>query len=353
MKYVELSPLPNDGYFVASNFYGILEGKILIGGGSGFIKPLAEGGPKLLSNSIRLITESNTNWEIHDQTSVEHHNEKYGFSNGASIVGNKAIYFVGGIKNSGDKIIDSSDIIKVWIHDSKIKYKIYENVLPFQGETSGIKISFNKAFISNKNNAYLMRIEKDDNGKEIFNITKIATPNTLINGSLFASDGKKVYIMGGYKSFQKDDNNSNKFLVNNFSVWDDAKIENEKLVNFKDDPCTFLGSSALLQNENHVLIVGGVNEQMFTDAIKNLSTLTGEKLDSYKKTYFNKSVKEFNFNNKLISLNLMTSKLSVLGEFKNGFAGNPTFIKVDDYYYILTAEIKAGVRLGKPIKIEI
>ena len=81
MKYVELKEMPNEGFKVAASMYGVLDNKIIVGGGSGFVKPLAEGGPKLLSNTIRLLSENKGEWIVHDEIKIFEKSLPYKFCN--------------------------------------------------------------------------------------------------------------------------------------------------------------------------------------------------------------------------------------------------------------------------------
>lgn len=347
MKYTNLKPLPNDGYLVASNMFGVINNKILIGGGSGFIKPLAEGGSKLLSNSIRLIEETNGDWKVLDETKIVLNNNPYGFCNGTSISLNNVVYYIGGFKTENNGMVDSQDIIKVWVENNKLSFKVFENVLPFKGKTVGTRFEDNKAFIVNGNDAYIIDLSNDQ-----FKSTKVELNNHFINGTLVAFDSENIYLFGGYKPFDKNNKDSNKFFYDNLFIWKDNQFKQTTIENFKDNPITFLDGEAIYYKDK-LLLIGGVNNKMFVDAVYNLSTLEGDKLQEYRKQYFNKSEKEFAFNNKLVSFDIKTNKLQTLLEFEHGFAGNPSFVHLNNSFYILTSEIKAGVRLNNPIKFSL
>ena len=351
MKFEKLEKLPNDGFYTAASLYGVIKNKILIGGGSGFTVPLAEGGAKHLSNSIRLVENSEKNWIIKNEVKVMHKNLEYKFCNGFSALINDCIYYFGGLKIEGNgQIQDSSDILKVWIKDGKIEYKLYENILPYKGEVTGTTYVDNKVFIICKNECFLTKITIGSNDN--FETKKLETKDLIVNGGIPCFTNGLIYIIGGYIPFAKDDKNSNKFLENQLIKFDGNSFVKEEIKNIEKDPCVFLGGSVLAVG-NKILIVGGVNKKCFQEAIHNLSTLKDNELANYKKTYFNNSVEWFNFNKKLLSLDLETKKLHDIGEFDVGFAGNPSFIKIDNKYFILTSEIKAGVRLENPIKFQL
>ncbi|MDE5545501.1 MAG: hypothetical protein K2I76_02725 [Malacoplasma sp.] len=352
MKFEKLEKLPNDGFYTAASLYGVIKNEILLGGGSGFTVPLAEGGAKHLSNSIRLIENSGKKWIIKDQIKVVNKNLDYKFCNGFSALIDNCIYYFGGLKIEGNgQIQESSDILKVWLNAGKIEYKIYENILPYKGEVTGTTYIDNKVFIICKNECFITKIIIDSD-KDTFETNKIESKDFIVNGAIPCFVNGLIYIIGGYIPFSKDNPNSNNFLETQLIKFDGASFVREKIENIEKDPCVFLGGSALTVG-NKVLIVGGVNKKCFQEAIHNLSTLKDNELAEYKKVYFNNSVEWFNFNKKLLSLDLDSKALHNIGEFDVGFAGNPSFIKIDSKYFILTSEIKAGVRLENPIKFEL
>lgn len=346
MKYVELKEIPNDGFKVAASMYGVLDNKIIIGGGSGFVKPLAEGGPKLLSNTIRLLSESNGDWIVHHETKVFKDGLPYKFCNGASIVFNNKMYYFAGLKVENENIVASADILEVEVVNNKIEWKLHQDILPFKGESTGslfeekfivicgdtsYEISFDGLSFICKKNAFDFEID--------------------VNGSLIATTKKGyLYLLGGYKPYKENSYESNKFFENRISKFTGFSFETRELKNLSDNPCVFLGASSLPFDEKHILVIGGVNKEMFLDAIYNLSVLKDEALQAFKDDYFNRTEEEFGFNKRLLLVDVVTKKVVSIGIFPHGFAGNPAFIQLNDFYYILNGEVKAGVRLNNPIK---
>ncbi|MBD5446083.1 MAG: hypothetical protein HDR31_02055 [Mycoplasma sp.] len=346
MKYVELKEMPNEGFKVAASMYGVLDNKIIVGGGSGFVKPLAEGGPKLLSNTIRLLSENKGEWIVHDEIKIFEKSLPYKFCNGASIFFNNKIYYFAGLKTENDNIVPSSDVIEVEVVNNKIKWKLYINVLPFSGEATGslfkdkfiiacgstsYEISFTESSFSCRKNAFNLDID--------------------VNGCLLSTTKKEnLYLLGGYKPYKEGDIESNKFFENKISKFTGYSFETKELKNIKDNPCVFLGASYLPFDERHILVVGGVNKEKFLDAIYNLSVLKDQELQNFKNNYFNETEEWFAFNKNLILIDVVSREVVTIGKFPHGLAGNPAFIKLNDAYYILNGEVKAGVRLNNPIK---
>lgn len=347
MKYTELKELPNDGFKIAASMYGVLDNKFIIGGGSGFIKPLAEGGPKLLSNTIRLLSENNGEWIVHQEVKVFKDGLPYKFCNGASIVYDNKLYYFAGLKIEDEgSIVPSADIIEVEIINGKINWKIYRDILPFQGETTGTLFE-NKFILICGNTSYEVSFE-DPN----FTCKKNAfDTEDDVNGTLVSTtENGYLYLIGGYKPFEANNPDSNKFLETKISRFTGFSFETRELKNLTNESCVFFGGSCLPYDKNHILVIGGVNKEKFIDAIYNLSVLKDEALKTFKDHYFNMSEEEFGFNKKLLLVDVVTKKVISIGTFPHGFAGNPAFVKLNNTYYILNSEIKAGVRLENPIK---
>lgn len=348
MNFKEIRELPDDGFKVAASLYGVVDEKIIVGGGSGFIKPLCDGGPKCLSSKVRLLEEKNDDWLVLDEIEIKVDNKHVGFCNGASYVVNNKIYYFAGLISVDGKISNSSSIIEISVINNKLNYKFLNDVLPFSGEVAGTKYNDDYFIICGKKN-YLINI-KDS---EFFVTENFINPKVDISGALPISPKRDIlYLIGGYVPYDENMPDSNYFSENRMLVFEKGEIREIQLKNIENNPAVFLGSSIIAVDYENLLIVGGVNKKIFLDAVFNLSTLKGFELDKFKKEYFNMTEKEFSFNNKLLWINLKSLNVLTLYEFNQGYAGNPAFVNIGNTFYILNGEVKAGVRLVKPVKFE-
>lgn len=353
----KLPALPNPGYVTCANWSCVIDNKILFGGGSGFINPLAKGGSKVLDNTIWLLDFVKNKWIIIAKHQLKIKGKNYGFCNGVSLkISNNKTVYIGGFKQVNNIISNSSDILICEWKNNKLNFKIFENVLPISGEMIGAINDQMIACVSGSDNKIVLIDFKSDSTLKPFKIIKTHIEKTFnINGAQISWNpiDKKWLFFGGYVSFNKNDiSNSNYFNLNQVLAFDNDNFVAFKLANFRKNPLTYLGSSILLdENFYNLLLIGGVNKTKFTKAVYQLSTLKNEKLIRYKQKYFNFSFKYFNFNNRLTLINLKSKTLKTLLILPFGLAGNPNFIKWKNSFYILSGELKPGVRLKEPLKI--
>lgn len=351
MEYIELNKIPNYDFNVTGTLTGVIDNKIVLGGGSGFVIPLSDGGNKVLNNTIKVLSIEKNEWIIHDEVKLELNYSKYGFSNGASIiVDNNTMYYFGGLQFYNEEISNSRNIIEVKVFNGKISYKIYENILPFNGESLGTFYQEN-AYILSNGELYKISFNNSFDDKRKFSFSKIKIGED-ISGSILFSNSKGVYILGGYKQYDFNDaNNSNLFYENRIIKISNNIAYKSKIKNFDKDPPVFLGASTLKISNSKIMIVGGVNKRVFIDAMYNFSILENNELNTYKNKYFKMSESEFKFNKEVFILDLNDFKLESLGLINHGLAGNPGLVKYNNDIYILNGETKPGIRLVKPIRL--
>lgn len=348
MNFKEIKELPNDGYKIASSLCGVINKNIIVGGGYGYIKPLSEGGEMILSSKIRLLTENNGEWILHDEVEVKHEGQKIGFCKGASFVLGDKLYYLAGITSDDNETICSSSVIEVSINNNKISYKFLKDILPFSGEVLGTKYN-DDIFLICRNKNFLIKI----NNSNFDIIENFLNFTGNISGSLPISPKRDVlYLIGGYVPYVGDVPDSNYFIDNRIIIFKNGQIKEIQLKNIENNPVVFLGSSIIAVDYENILIIGGVNKKIFLEDQFNLATLRGKKLEIFKRKYFNKSEKEFKYNNKLLWINLNSLNVLPLFEFNNGYSSNPRFVNIDSNFYIIDGEIKPGIHLSKPIKFE-
>lgn len=352
-----LVALPNPGYITCANWSCVIDNKVLFGGGSGFIEPLSKGGNKLLNNKIWLLNFVKNKWTIVDYHELKIKNKNYGFANGVSLkLSNNKTAHIGGLKQVNNVISNSSDILICEWKNNKLNLKIFENVLPISGEMTGSINDQMIACILGTNNKIILIDFKNFDQVKPFKIIKEHNEKKLnISGAQISWNpiDKKWLFFGGYVNFNPNNpSNSNYFNFDQVLAFDNNSFTSFKILNTRKKSLTYLGSSMLLdEKSSNLFLVGGVNKIKFVNAVYQLSTLKGEKLVKYKQKYFNFSPKYFNFNKRIDLINLETKTLKTISFLPYGLAGNPNLIKWKNSFYILSAELKPGVRLKRPLKI--
>ena len=343
MKLKQYSSLPNDGFAVTACLAGVLNNKIVLGGGSGFKTPLLAGGAKLASASIRLLSPHGNGWTVHDALKVKVNDEKYGFCNGFSAISNDSLWYLGGLKALGEApLAAAKDALRVWVEDDHLKYEVFPDVLPFGGELVGTQLADGTVLILVGKDLY----QVDLTGTKPV-VTAIDTQGVDLNGTLPMAAGNTSYFAGGYVPFKADDPQSNCFDTTRLVHYANGQFSVKKLIN-QEPPLVFLGASAI-STPTQGLIVGGVDEGYFVYAIHNLSTLQGAALEAFRQVYFSGAPETFKFNKRLVALDYATGQTKVLGSFAEGYAGGANIVYLNGEYFVLAGEIKAGVRLHTPV----
>lgn len=99
-------------------------------------------------------------------------------------------------------------------------------------------------------------------------------------------------------------------------------------------------------NDDQLLILGGVNRDVFNQALLALNTLQGDALAAYKAEYFARSVEQFNFSRQQLIYTRSTNRWTVLDmpvPFPGG-AGPIQAVVLNKQIYWLNGEVKPVVR---------
>lgn len=109
---------------------------------------------------------------------------------------------------------------------------------------------------------------------------------------------------------------------------------------------TLAGGSALRLAKNKILFLGGVNKQIFDNAVLKLTTLQGQALAQFKQQYFSMPVAAFKFNRKQIVFDLKRGTWSALKQLVPfaGGAGPLQTAQYQDTIYWVSGEVKAVQR---------
>ena len=317
----------------AGLLHGVLEGKyIVVGGGANFpYEPVLYGGIKKSYSDIYMLEDKNGSLEV-----IEHINWENEIGYGSSVTTKDGIYYLGGSPNPEA----ADDILFITLQNGKLNIEKIGD-LPFTLQ-NGLAVERNgKLYIAggakgNGNSSGLY--EYDLTSKEIKELSPIPQEavrqqlvGQILNGNLYVFSGVgNVAYTDGYKyDFDND-------------TW--TKVS-DVLLNGK--ALTVAGGNSVKLNEKEMLVMGGVNKEIFDDAVAKLGTLQGRELANFRDYYFRADPYEFRFNSDILIYNADSDTWRTIGESPFDPNAGAALLLIGNKIYSINGEIKAGVRTDK------
>lgn len=312
---------------------GVLDGKyIVVGGGANFpYESVLYGGVKKSYSDIYMLEDRDGSLEV-----IEHINWENELGYGASVTTKDGIYYLGGSTNPEA----DDDILFISLKNGKLNIEKVGD-LPFTFQNGIALEKDSKLYIAggqkgNGNSAGLY--EYDLASKEIKELSPIPQETVrmqlvgqILNGSLyvFSGAGNTAYTDGYKYDFSED----------SWTKVSDVSLNGKSL--------TVAGGNSVKLNEKEMLVMGGVNKEIFDDAVKNLSSLQGKALADFRDSYFRMDPYEFRFNNNILIYNADSDTWSSIGELPFDPNAGAALIFMGNKIYSINGEIKAGVRTDK------
>ncbi|WHY91658.1 cyclically-permuted mutarotase family protein [Neobacillus cucumis] len=313
---------------------GVLAGSykknLIVGGGANFpYESVLNGGAKKYYSDIYVLKS-----EDHQLTMVEHTNLDHEIGYGTSITTDQGVYYIGG---SPEK--EYADDITLLTLDSHKKLKVKKvGDLPFT-ISDGIAVQKDgKLYIglgkqngkdSNKLYEYDLKTSKT---RELASIPGESARNQsvaqLLNGNLYVfSGGGSVAYTDGYKyDIEK----------NTWSKVSSVKVDGKEI--------SLLGANSVKLNQDEMMVIGGFNKEIYDNAVKNLSTLTGEELAAFRTKYFNADPYEFHWNKDVLIYNAKKDKWRSIGKVPFDAPCGEGLVLMNKDIFSINGEIKPGVR---------
>ena len=317
----------------AGLLHGVLEGKyIVVGGGANFpYEPVLYNGARKTYSDIYLLEDKNGSLEV-----IEHINWENEIGYGSSITTKDGVYYLGGSPNPEA----ADDILFITLQNGKLNIEKIGD-LPFTLQ-NGLAVERNgKLYIAggakgNGNSSGLY--EYDLTSKEIKELSPIPAEavrqqlvGQILNGNLYVFSGVgNVAYTDGYKyDFDND-------------TW--TKVSD---VSLNGKALTVAGGNSVKLNEKEMLVMGGVNKEIFDDAVAKLGTLQGRELANFRDYYFRADPYEFRFNSDILIYNADSDTWRTIGESPFDPNAGAALLLIGNKIYSINGEIKAGVRTDK------
>lgn len=302
---------------------------VIVGGANFPYKPLTEGGGKEFYNDIFVMKVNTDNTLSNIDTGILPKK----LATGIAIQSDKGLYIVGGENASGD----SDSVYLITLQGTKPMVKEIAK-LPFTWAAGAAFINKDNLYLiggrqdkksSNKVWAYNLQTYTKKSLASIPGESRVQMPFTVI--------GNKLYLFNGLGALTLTDTYSYDFTKDTWQTLEETTLNNKSF--------TVAGGAAIPLTKDEILIIGGVNKEIFDDAVTQLGTLKGSALDKFKKEYFARTPEEFKFSKEMMIYNTAKNKWSSLGTLSFiGGAGPFPLVRKDNKIWHISGEIKAGVR---------
>lgn len=343
---------------VSATYSALIKGKLVVAGGANFPGKLGfEGGSKAYYDDILMLdTKDHDSWKAVGKLPVS---SAYGVSASTD----DTTYWIGGESANGSlsssyKIsIDSNENIKI---DSVTSLPVTMDNFAGCGLDDVIYVAGGNINGKPGNAFYCLVTKKNEAWVELPPFPGLPRVQPVMAG-VKIDDKSYIYLLGGF--FGGNEVNSPKMATDiyRFSISDMAWEKVAEQLDESTQKYFSLGGATVMPVDNrYILCLGGVNYDVFLDAITSQykinsdSTLSVEEkkkknLD-FSKNYMTQPVEYYNFNKECRLFDTHTNKWSTLISSSNTARAGATLVYDKNIFFHIQGELKPGVRSAKSFK---
>ncbi len=336
---------------VSAVYAALINGKLIVAGGANFPDKLGfEGGSKAFYHDILLYNEEIDEWKAIGKLPSPS-------AYGVSVTVPDGALWIGGnnekesLKSSFHVSLSSNDelTIKPFIDlpvamDNFYGCSINDFVFLAGGSVNG----------NPSNSFYYINYKTDSEWTKLPDFPGIPRIQPVLTAT--EVEGKTyVYLMGGF--FGGDANHKPAMATNVFK-FDFSEKEWSKTGEQVDpktkEPFSLGGATALTHDNRYIICFGGVNYDIFLDAITtqyeiaNNNELTveekKEKNLEFSKLYMTQPVEYYKFNKECRVFDAVTGEWSIVDNTTNSARAGATLVFEDSIFYAVQGELKPGLR---------
>lgn len=345
---------------VSASFAALLEGKLIVGGGANFPDKLGfEGGSKAFYDEILLYDEVNEAWEV-----VNHLPSPTAY--GVSVPLSDGALWIGG--NNADESLNTTYHISL-NSNKEVVLRRFLNLPVTIDNFSGCSIGdivFVAGGVENgkpSNSIYSINTKTDTEWTKLPNFPGIPRVQPVLasveqNGSVY------IYLMGGFFGGDKDIKPAMATDVLRYDASSKEWSKVGELIDSETKKAFSLGGATAMTFENrYILCLGGVNYDIFLDAITTQynigfdTELTAEeKRDKnleFSKIYMTQPVDYYKFNTECRVYDTQTGEWINIDNTTDAARAGATLVFNDNTFYAVQGELKPGVRSATTFKGEI
>lgn len=361
---IELSSMPqmppNSGesmqHGLAAFFAGMHNGAIIVAGGCNFPnKPAAENGSKKYYSDIFVLTNDGDNYEWTIKGTLAQP-----LAYGASVSLPEGVLCIGGV--NGDKEV-SNVVLLAWDNANKTIKQTAFPELPFTMSQHGAVIIDNTVYVAaGKTNGItkntFLKLDLSKKGRSDFAWELM--PDFPGNGRLQAvivaqnqAEEKHLYILSG-SSFP----DSVKLPLINTDGLEYNPISNKWTeigkINVNHQEFSLHGGAGINIGANFILCLGGVNKQIFSNALLEIrkakiakqkgDTAVYNKFKIWKQAYLSQKVSDYKFNKAILLYNTITKQWSIVDTTNITARAGASLLRWNDKLLLINGELKPGIR---------
>jgi len=343
---------------VSATYAATVNNKLIVAGGANFPGKLGfEGGSKAYYDVIlALDTIENNKWQIVGKLPNPS-------AYGVSVQTDEAAYWIGGETASGP----TSDVYKVSLNASDSVQLDSITSLPvtmdnFAGCSLNNLIFVGGGNINGKpgNQLYCLDTKNGNEWKELKPFPGLPRVQPVITA--MEIDGKQfVYLFGGFFGGNESNKPEMATEVYRYSVADNSW---EKVADQLDEktqkPFSLGGATAMPINNQYILCLGGVNYDVFLEAITSQHNINfnkalsqdEKKLQNYNfsKEYMTQPVEYYNFNKECRVFDTESNTWKTIDTISFAARAGATLVFSKNKFYAVQGELKPGVRTKVSMK---
>ena len=315
---------------VSALYAGILDNQLVMAGGCNFPHvSVADGGKKVFYDGVfvaPLMTGTSLQWKQIGQLPEAS-------AYGVTVATEQGLICVGG--NTATRSL--SDVYRLSLKEGVAQMDSLPS-LPVTIDNMAGALLDDVLYIVGGNvngipasSVYSLNLAKLDEGwKE-----EIAVPGNPRVQPVCAAQGGKLYVWGGFSTAGEDREAT--LSVDGY-VYTPVTKEWKQVATPTDETGTAVslgGGVALPLGEDAILCAGGVNKDIFLQALQGIHK---------GKEYLTRPVEWYQFNRKLLKYDIRKNEWTCLGDYEQGARAGAAMVSDGLSYYIINGELKPGIR---------
>jgi hypothetical protein len=333
IKCFDVPPLPLEkGYRenigVSNMLCGVIDNKIVLGGGSNFPFGTAlEGGKRVIHKFLHLIRPVENSFQILDTTEFEQP-----VADGKCVSFSGMLFYVGGNR-----------ILKINVINNKLHVQEYANL--------NFSIEQHIAHIYNGIIYYGLGKINGEISDRFFAFNIFTQENKEI--SSFPASGRiqcvseifedEIVVFSGANNIAYTE--GYKYNIRK-KIWikiSDVKAGNKKI--------SIVGAGNIKINDKEMVVIGGFNKKIWDEACKKFATFKSEDKNKFRQFYFSQEASYFNWNKKLLIYNYKLDSWTSPGEISFPAPCGNSLVCIHNSIYSIMGEIRPGIRTNKSYRI--
>lgn len=345
---------------VSATYAALINDKLIVAGGANFPGKLGfEGGSKAFYNEIMLYDAAKNEWKL-----AGHLPDSSAY--GVSIPVTGGALWIGG--NTASKSLANCYKVSLTENDSlKLDYfpSLPATIDNFAGCSLGDDVFICGGNENGKpsNSLYHINAKTDSTWTKLPDFPGMPRVQPVL--AAIKKDGKKyVYLMGGFFGGNADNKPA---MVTDVLRYDVAEQKWDKVGKQTDaetqKPFSLGGATAMPFDNRYILCFGGVNHDIFLDAIttqynigNDITTSTEEKARlnlEFSKNYMTQPIEYYKFNTECRIFDTATNSWTIIDNTSDAARAGATLVFNGKEFFAVQGELKPGVRSAVTIKGEI